>query len=38
MTTEATTNKFLPEVRECAIRMVLEHIGDYPSRWAAVGR
>ncbi|CAO1651269.1 Insertion element IS401 putative protein (plasmid) [Parasphingorhabdus sp. NYA22] len=31
-----TTNKFSPEVRERATRMVLEHRQDYPSRWAAV--
>lgn len=31
-----TTNKFSPEVRERAVRMLLEHEGDYPSRWAAV--
>ncbi len=36
MTTKATTNKFSPEVRERAVRMVLEHAGDYPTRWAAV--
>ena len=36
MTTKATTNKFSPEVRERSVRMVLEHVGEYPSRWAAV--
>jgi transposase len=28
--------KFFPEVRERAVRMVLEHAGEHPSRWAAV--
>jgi len=31
-----TTNKFAPEVRARAIRMVLDRQQDYPSRWAAV--
>ena len=30
------SNKFSPEVRERAVRMVLEHPGEYPSLWAAV--
>jgi len=29
-------NKYSPEVRERAVRMVQEHRGTYPSLWAAV--
>ena len=30
------SNKFSPEVRERAVRMVFEHRGEYPSLWATV--
>jgi transposase len=29
-------NKFSPEVRERAVRMVLEHRGEYSSLWATI--
>jgi len=29
-------NKFPPEVRERAVRMLREHRGEYPSLWAAI--
>ena len=30
------SNRFSPEVRERAVRLVQEHRGQYPSLWAAV--
>ena len=30
------SNKFSPEVRERAVRMVQEHRSDHPSLWAAI--
>src|SRR5215218_4130456 len=35
--TKRTSNRFSPEVRQRAMRMVLEHGGDHASQWAAIG-
>ncbi|WP_210244275.1 IS3 family transposase [Methylosinus sporium] len=35
-TKKKTSNRFSPEIRERAVRMVLEHRGDHASQWAAI--
>ena len=36
MTERQPTKKFSPEVRQRAVRMVLEHRGEHASEWAAI--
>jgi transposase len=36
MEAKKTTNKFSPEVRARAVRMVQEHRAEYASQWAAI--
>src|SRR5918995_1618324 len=35
--TKKTSNRFSPEVRRRAVRMVPDHGGDHASRWSAIG-
>ena len=32
----AQVKRYSPEVRDRAIRMVVDHRGEYPSQWAAI--
>ena len=35
--TKKSSNRFSPEVRQRAVRTVLDHGGDHASQWAAIG-
>jgi len=35
--TKKTSSRFSPEIRQRAVRMVLEHGGDHASQWSAIG-
>jgi transposase len=35
--TKKTSNRFSPEVRQRAVRMVLDHGGGHASQWSAIG-
>jgi transposase len=35
--TKKMSNRFSPEVRQRAVRMVLDHGGDHASQWSAIG-